>query len=173
MFRLQTVDPENATGQVAEAYAVFPPGLGVPAPLRMLSASPALAAFQAQLIGYFMNHPRLDPRLLALIRYSVAADQGYAFCTGFNGNLLKMFGLSDVDLEGIQDDPESAPLAEREKAMLKFVLKVLRTPEAVTDDDVPALRALGWLDSDIMDALWHGGGMLAPARMMTALNIAC
>lgn len=173
MFRLQTVDPETATGPVAEAYAVFPPGMGVPAPLRMLSASPALAGIQAQLIRYFMGHPRLDQRLLGLIRYLVAADQGYAFCTGFNGNLLKMFGLSDVDLEAIQDDPDSAPLADREKALLKFVLKTLRAPEEVGEEDVPALRQMGWQDSDILDALWHGGGMLAPARLMKALGIAC
>lgn len=169
MFKLQTVDPKTAAGPVAELYAAFPPGMGVPAPLQLLSASPEILKRQMSMIGYFMQHPRLDPRLLALIRYSMAARYGYAYCTGFNGNMLKSTGLSDVELEALTDDPDTAPLDDKGKALLKFVLKVYGQPEQVREADIAALREIGWLDSDIMDALWMGGGMIAASFLFTAL----
>lgn len=41
MFLLKTVKPEEATGEVAKAYGVFPKEVGVPAPMQLASASPA------------------------------------------------------------------------------------------------------------------------------------
>lgn len=169
MFRLQTIAPEEASGAVAQAYQVFPPQIGVPAPLQMLSASPALVSLQAGFIKHFMTHPKLSPTLQALIRYLSAADQGYAFCVGLNGNLLKSVGLSDVDLEAIHDDPSQAPLDDNEKALLLLTHKALRTPQALTDADFDAVRARGFSDADIMDALWSGAGMKAMASLFQAL----
>lgn len=169
MFRLQIIAPEQATGEVAQAYQVFPPQIGVPAPLQMLSASPALVPLQAGFIKHFLTHPKLSFKLQALIRYLSAADQGYSFCVGLNGNLLKSVGLSDVDLEAIHDDPDQAPLDDNEKALLLFTRKALRTPEALTDADFDGLRALGFSDGDIMDALWIGAGMKSMASLFKAL----
>ncbi|MBI5521601.1 MAG: hypothetical protein HY910_03145 [Desulfarculus sp.] len=169
MFRLQTIAPEQATGDVAQAYKVFPPQIGVPAPLQMLSASPALVSLQAGFIKHFLAHPKLSFQLQALIRYLSAADQGYAFCVGLNGNLLKSVGLSDVDLEAIHDDPSQAPLDGKEKALLLLTQKALRTPEALGDADFDGVRALGFSDADIMDALWIGAGMKSMSCLFQAL----
>ena len=170
MFRLKSVDPKEATGPVAEAYGVFPPQIPVPLPMRMMSASPEIARLQSNLIKYFMTHPRLNMGLLALIRYISAADQDYAFCVGFNGNMLKMTGLGDVDLEAVTDDPAKAPLNDKDKAIFLVVVKALRTPEQITDADVEAVRAKGWEDSDIFDAMWVGAGMVPAALLMKALS---
>ncbi|MFH1035296.1 MAG: hypothetical protein V1806_12375 [Pseudomonadota bacterium] len=169
MFRLKTVDPQEASGALAEAYAVFPPQIGVPAPMVMLSASPALALRQVEFIKYFIQHPTLSFKLLALIRYLVAADNGFSFCIGLNGNMLKMTGLTDVELEALHEDPSQAPLPEKEKALLLLVLKTLRASDQVTDADLEALRALGWADSDIMDAMWMGANMIGNSRLFGAL----
>ncbi|MFH1034303.1 MAG: hypothetical protein V1806_07325 [Pseudomonadota bacterium] len=169
MFRLKTVSPEEATGALAEAYKVFPPQIGVPAPLQMLSASPDLVVAQANFIKHFITHPKLGFKLQALIRYLSAADQGYSFCVGLNGNMLKSTGLSDVDLEALHEDPSQAPLDEPEKAMLLLARKALRAPEALSDADFAQVRALGYGDADIMDALWIGAGMQAMSSLFKAL----
>jgi hypothetical protein len=170
MFRLKTIAPDQASGEMAQAYSVFPPQVGVPLPLQLMSASPQIAILQSGFIKYFMGHPNLNFRLLALIRYLAAADQGYAFCTGFNGNMLKMTGLDDVNLEAIAEDPATAPLEPKDQAMLVFVAKALRTPDQVEDADIQPLRDLGWADSDIFDALFHGAAMRTPAVLMKALT---
>jgi alkylhydroperoxidase family enzyme len=169
MFRLQTVDPQEATGPVAEAYNIFPPQIGVPTPFQMISASPALASLQAGFVKHFMAHQNLSFKLQALIRYLSAADQGFSFCVGLNGNMLKFTGLSDVDLEAIHEDPGQAPLDEREKALLLLTRKALRTPEVLSDADFDQVRAHGYSDADIMDALWLGAGMQGMASLFKAL----
>ncbi len=169
MFRLNYVPPEKATGKIAEAYAVFPKEVGVPAPMQMMSASPELASIQSGVIKYFMNHQTLSRKLLTLIRFLSAKECDYGYCIAFNSQFLKAFGLTDVDLDNIQADPATAPLDDKEKALLLFVVKSLDKPEQVTDADVASLRAKGWTDTDIFDALYHGAVMRAPSAMFKVL----
>jgi hypothetical protein len=49
-----------------------------------------------QSIQHFSQHPNLGFGLLSSIRYLVAQQHDYQFCTGFNRNMLKMQGLSEI-----------------------------------------------------------------------------
>ena len=169
MFLLNHVKPEEATGKVAEAYAVFPKEIPVPEPLVVMSASPEIAHLQSSVIRHFMTHEKLDMGLLAMIRYLVASDQGYQFCINLNSGILKMAGgMSDSDLEALKANPDAAPLEESQKALLLFVLKVVRTPDDVKETDVDALRKLGWSDQDIFEAAFHGTSMIGASRLHKA-----
>ena len=94
----------------------------------------------------------------------------YEDCIAFNGNVLTAAGASEKEIAAIVNDPQNAPLEDNEKAMLTFVTKVIRTPEAVRDEDINALRHLGWKDSDILDAAAHGAFMQGHATLMKAFN---
>ena len=121
--------PDQAEGDVQAAYSFFVDGgMPVPKPLEMTSVSPGLIKIQKQVLDYFMNHPTLGFALLSLIRYLVAKQYNYAFCTNFNYNFLKMQGMEDEDIEKLVDQPETAPIEDKDKAMLLFVLKALKTP---------------------------------------------
>jgi alkylhydroperoxidase family enzyme len=136
----------------------------------MMSASPDIVGLQGQFFKYFRAHPRLGFKLQALIRYLVAADLGYSYCVAFNGNLLHSVGLTDVELEAVHADLAQAPLEDKEKALLSFVMVTLRQPEQTQDAEIAALRAAGWQDSDIFDALWIGAGMIAAGTLYKALS---
>ena len=169
MFILNHVKPEEATGKVAEAYGVFPPGMTVPEPLVMMSASPDLASLQSNIIRYFHSQARLDFGLLATIRYLVACAYDYPFCVNFNAGLLQQAGgMSAADLENLRAHPEKAPLEESQREMLLFVLKAVKTPEKVTKADVAKLHELGWTDQNIFDATYHGASMVALSLMFKA-----
>ncbi len=171
MFMLNHVKPEDATGKVAEAYSIFPEGVPVPAPLVLMSASPDLAHAQSNIIGYYMGHDKLDIGLLSMIRYLVANELNYGFCIDFNAGLLKMAGgFSDEGLKALRETPENAPLEDFQKELLLFVLKVVKTPEAVEKADVERLRSLGWTDRDIFDAAYHGAAMAGPAVLYKAFS---
>ena len=49
-------------------------------------------------------------------------------------------------------DWQSAPLTEKEKALLAYAVKLTRTPQQMTRADVDALRRCGWSDGDVHDA---------------------
>jgi len=172
MSLLKTVPPDQAQGDVQAAYSFFVNGgLPVPKPLEMTSVSPGLIKIQKQVLDYFMNHPTLGFALLSLIRFLVAKQYNYQFCTNFNYNFLKMQGMQDEDIERVVSQPETAPIEDKDKAMLLFVLKALQTPEEISQEDVDKLHEMGWADSDIYDAVFHGAGMIAPSFMMKAFKM--
>ena len=169
MFKLKTVKPEEATGKVAEAYAVFPAGIPVPPPLVLMSASPDLLQLQSQIIRHYMTHTKLDMGLLAVIRYLAASEYNYEFCIKMNTGILKMAGgFSDAELEELKKNPENAQMEDSQKALLLFVLKVIKTPEEVKEADVDKLREMGWSDQDIFDASFHGTSMIGMSKLYKA-----
>jgi len=120
---------------------------------------------------YYSQHPSLGFGLLSSIRYLVAQQYDYAFCTGFNKNMLKMQGLSDKDIDKMEKDPLQAPLDDKDRAMVAFVMKAVKTPDAVEQQDVDNLHEQGWTDSDILDALAHGTNMIASSILMKAFKM--
>jgi hypothetical protein len=171
MFKLKTVKPEEATGKVAEAYSVFPKGIPVPAPLVLMSASPDLLHLQSQIVRHYMTHTKLDMGFLAIIRYLAASEYNYEFCIKLNTGILKMAGgFSDSELEELKKNPENAPLEDSQKALLLFVLKVVKAPEEIKETDVEGLREMGWSDQDIFDASFHGTSMIGMSKLFKAFG---
>jgi alkylhydroperoxidase family enzyme len=124
---------------------------------------------QSRIIHHYMAHDKLDMGLLAMIRYLVANDYQYPFCINLNAFILKQAGgLSDADLEALRANPDNAPLEESQKALLLFVLKVVRTPEDVQKADIDRLHEMGWSDRDIFDAAYHGTSMISASKLFKA-----
>jgi alkylhydroperoxidase family enzyme len=105
------------------------------------------------------------------IRYLVAQQYDYAFCTGFNKNMLKMQGLSDEDIEQMEKDPLQAPLDDKDRAMVAFVMKAVKAPDAVEKQDLDELHEQGWTDSDILDALAHGTNMITSSILVKTFKM--
>ncbi|GAP62393.1 hypothetical protein ARMA_0816 [Ardenticatena maritima] len=51
----------------------------------------------------------------------------------------------------LADDYTQAPLSPAERAMLDYAVKLTRTPWAVDETDIAALRNVGWDDRAILD----------------------
>ncbi len=169
---IKVVPPEEAEGKVKEAYDLFAPMGMVPTPMQMFSSSREWVEVRTQLLGYYMNHPRLSAGLLALIRMLVAEELKYYYCISLNRELLKAIGIMDEDAAArVLADPASAPLEDKDKAMLLFVLKAVKTPDQVTAEDMQALRELGWSDQDILEATVHGAGMVVDGILFKAFKM--
>ncbi len=158
MTLLATETPETASGAVAATYQEILKLFGrVPNALQIYSASPELLAQQWEAIRYFRAHPTLPAALLASIRMLVSKNNDCDYCVGFNEALLvNMCGQTPEQVAATKADPKATPLAPRDKAMLLFVLKATATPHAVGKPDLDQLRALGWTDRDLLDAVTHG-----------------
>lgn len=169
---IQIQEPDTAQGQAREIYDAMLKNVGViPAPLQLASASPKMMNTVWESIRYYSKHPNLGFGLLSSIRYLVARRYDYSFCTGFNKNILKMQGLSDADIETMEKDPVQAPLDDKDRAMLAFVMKAIDAPDAVEKADIDRLKDLGWTDADIMDALVHGTNMIGSSILMKAFKM--
>ena len=60
--------------------------------------------------------------------------------------------INDDELvAAVEQDWTTAPLSPKRAAMLTFAVKLTKTPGAMEDADVDALRSAGFSDRDILD----------------------
>lgn len=173
MAIINTQTAQTATGKVKEFYdellKIMPT---IPKPLQLASASPNLFAISSQQMKYFMFHPNLGPLLQAHIRLLVAFNTEYPYCVDLNTNLLKLLGgLTDEQIAAARKNPDEAKLPDKDKAMLKFVVKAVSAPEEVTAEDIDTLRKIGWNDSDIFDAASQGVSMVAMGMLFNVFKM--
>ena len=163
MAIIQTVSPEQASGKVAQLYREIKQAFGrVPNAFRLYSSSPELLEQQWGQIKYYGQHPSLSFPLLAMIRMLVSLENECEYCIGLNeAMLIHRAGLTPEQIATTKRNPAEAPLPEKDKAMLLFVLKATKTPKAVGTADLDGLRAAGWQDGEIMDAMHHGARNMA------------
>jgi alkylhydroperoxidase family enzyme len=161
MALIQTTPPEKAEGKLAELYVETEQIFGmVPNNVRLLGVSPAILENQLDLVGYFREHPTLSVAFLAMVRMLVSKACKSPYCQNLNAGLLMKAGIKQEQIEAIQTDPTLAPLSEKEKALLLFVLKATDNPHAVVAEDLDSLRSLGWQEMHIFDAVAHAARMV-------------
>lgn len=172
MALLNLVEPNEATGKVAEVYESMIKGMGfVPNAFKVFSPSPHLLESQVKNLFYFSSHKTLSGKLLALTRLLVSTDEFCEYCVGMNTGILMQYGILPEQLSEVKKDPSKAPLDEKELALLLFVLKVVKNSNGVTKSDVDAVRAHGWSDADILDATFHGTAQVGTDRIFNAFKI--
>lgn len=170
---IKTIPPKEATGELAELYDKAISIRGQVSPSQMLfSTSPTILKHQIDFVDYYITHPTLSQELLACIRMLVSETTDCAYCIGFNASMLiNRLGWTEEEVTAAKQDPDNAKLDEREKAMLRFVLKGIKDAHAITKEDLDSLRDLGFSDGEILDALNHGARMVATDIIMNAFKL--
>ena len=150
---IATVDPADATGELAEAYAHQDARMGrVTGITRLGSLYPALVAERLRLYDVVEATPSSIPdwakRAVVLL---VSALNGCHFCMASNTEKLVAAGHGR-DAEAIAADPLGASIDDPAvDALLVYARRLTREPGAVSAADLGALRAAGWSDLDILD----------------------
>jgi alkylhydroperoxidase family enzyme len=160
---IKTIKPEDATGELADLYAQIKAIRGrVPMSSQLWSASSEQLKQQLAFIGYYMNHKTLSTALLAAIRILVSSNTGCKYCVDFNtGMLINMLGWSIDETDELKTVGKSSKLSPKENAMLSFVVTSVKKCAKADEAELTALRAMGWEDGDMLDALQHGARMSA------------
>ena len=64
---------------------------------------------------------------------------------------LRQEGGDDLEVERIKSDWRQMDLTEAERAMLEWVEKLTVAPSTCVEEDIEAMRAVGWTDRDVLD----------------------
>ena len=172
MAIIKTHTPETAEGEVKEILNTVQGMLNtIPGPMELASASPWMIKNVWGSVQYFSQHPNLGFGLLSAIRYLVAKQSDFVFCTGFNKNFLQLQGMSEEEIDKMVADPSQAPLEDKDRALLAFVTTAIKDPDAVGQEDMDHLHDLGWVDSDILEAMAHGTNMVASSILMKTFKM--
>jgi len=168
-----TVSPENATGVVAKNYERVKEILGlVPSTCEVMSINPFIQTRSLDYIDTIISHPTLSGKLFATIRLLVSNDSNCKFCVDFNeAMLMNAFNVSSDEISSMKENPSFAPLNEKEKALLLFVIKSTKDSLSTTSDDITFLKNKGCSELEIYDATYHGANMVAGDIMINAFQI--
>jgi uncharacterized peroxidase-related enzyme len=91
--------------------------------------------------------------LRELIAAYTSSLNGCEFCMKAHAAVAAhLYGDEDLVASALRD-PENAPLAANEKALLRFVRKVTLAAAEVNPDDIASLHAAGWDDAAIYYAI--------------------
>lgn len=126
----------------------------VPDGIRLYSISPPLLeAFLGNVTYFNGGGTGLSPELTAMIRYLVSWQSGCSFCVDMNEGFLTNLGKDLDSVRAARNNPEAAPLSDKDKIMLKLALKAVNSPEFVKQTDLDEARHHGWGERDLFDAV--------------------
>lgn len=172
MSLIKVIEKEEATGKVAEIYQKMIDSLGfVPNAFKIYSSSEHILNQQVNNFYYYFKHPAISGKLMAFIRLMVSDQEKCEYCVGMNSGILFQYGVFPELLNEILKDPLKVPLEENEKAMLFFVLKVVKDSNSIQKADLDNLHALGWEDKEILEATYHGATQVAADMIFNAFKI--
>lgn len=150
---ISTVDPEDAEGPLAEAYAWQAKRLGRPTEFTQLgSLAPDVVHARLVLYRASENVPsRLTPRHRLLISYLTSILNATPHCAS-----LARTQIFDVDggkkLLEVLDRRTYNALPADEAALAEYVHKLTLTPGVIAESDIERLRQAGFGDLEILDA---------------------
>lgn len=153
MVWIRTIDPDDATGRLAEAYAWQAHKLGRPTEFTQLGSLDAeLVHARLSLYRASENVPsQLTVQQRVLIAYLTSVLNATPHCAS----------LARAQLCSLPDGPALAQAVEsrdwtslspRDAALTAYVEKLTGHPGDMSAADVDALRAVGFSDLDILDA---------------------
>jgi uncharacterized peroxidase-related enzyme len=149
MTFIETVDPEDATGLLAELYAADEAGWGhLPNFARAFSLRPEVYAAWKQLNAAIKAD--MDLRLYELATFAAARRLRSSYCTLAHGRILADQFLDADEVRAVAIDPAGSGLDEVELAAMDLAGKVADDATTVTQTDVDRLRELGLSDADVL-----------------------
>lgn len=141
--------------QESDPLAVFREALGfIPNLLRAQLTLPRLVTAHAKLEQAVSLRDgaisRIDKERILL---SIAADRRDAYWVALDAELLTSLGATEGYIDNLLNDYEHAGLLAPGSALLEFCLKLSRDSSSVSLEDVQALRAQGFRDEAIIEAV--------------------
>jgi uncharacterized peroxidase-related enzyme len=155
MAWIRVIDQLEASGKLAKAYAKVAAVRGrVANIIKVHSVHPeAMTAHLALYRELMFGRSELTRRERELIAVAVSVVNHCHYWVKHHGEALRALTKDEDLLAALENDPATAPLDGRGRALVDYVLKLTSSPEAVSEADLSLLRNAGLSDSAIHDAV--------------------
>jgi len=172
MARVALLDPDQTTGRVKEVFErVKSYYRMVPSLQKALAYLPettdALWTLSLATVQEGSIREELKRVFFAVTAYEVECE----YCTA--AHMLALLGKrwrTEECVAVIKGQP-SPRLSDKENAAVKFARHVGRRPAAITDKMVEELRAVGWIDSEIVEIVTSVALMRYTSTVASALDV--
>ena len=170
---LSFTDTKEAKGDVKAVYEEITKAWGfVPVILKQYSLNPKLLRTQWELYKELAQNKNFDQKMLVMMRMLLAESNDCTYCVGLNkGMLINMFKVPMDEVVKLSEDASSAKLDAKQKAMLLFIIKAVKTPYKTTSKEITQLKKLGWSDADIFEGVKSGTNVITATTLIDALKL--
>src|SRR5271155_2454115 len=136
-------------------FVMFQEALGfVPNLVRAQTLLPRVVEAQAKLERAIRLQEGAIPRIQKeRILLSIAADRHDAYCVTLDAKVLSSLGVSDSEVRDLLNDSQQADLSASDLTLLQFCLTLSRYAPSVRSEDIEALRACGFGNESILEAV--------------------
>ena len=173
---LAVVDDETASPEVQQLFAHFRQHFGrpqVPGILRCFATHPPLLDHMMGLAREMLFvDGALGRQNKEIIAAFVSASNRCDYCADSHAYSFRMRGgTRDATVAVLACDPESNAVTPQQRALLLFANKVTNNSEAVTPEDIDAMRDVGFDDLQIAEAIHVTAMFAAFNRVVNAFGL--
>ena len=129
----------------------LPEGAGL---ADLLHANPDVTALLMPLVQRILRGPSpLSVEQRELLFAFGSGINACHYCHGAHTAAVEALGVEPGVIDAALDDIDTAPVDQNMKPLLRYVQKLTENPSRVTSGDADAVRAAGWSDQALNDAI--------------------
>ncbi|MFQ6031820.1 MAG: peroxidase-related enzyme [Candidatus Zixiibacteriota bacterium] len=149
---IRVVDESEATGQLKEIYKEIKKQRGkVSNIMKVHSLNPrAMKAHMDLYLSLMFGEFGLSREECELIATVISTVNGCDYCQNHHAEALNRYWKDHRRIRQLIQDFHAATLPEKAHKMLGYVVKLTKTPSAITQDDIDILRKCGFSDENIL-----------------------
>jgi hypothetical protein len=152
MSLLKSIKKEEASGAVAAVYQKMQERVGfVPNVVKMHTASPEFFEKFMGLVGYYTDHPSLDPVIVSYVRFLISSMENTTYCLKLQSAVLMNYKVPQEDLSTAGKNYHKVDLEPKRKEMVLFVMDMMYGKLKNTEERIAQLKELGWSEKDIYE----------------------
>ena len=153
MAWIDIIDETEAEGALKTIYGKISGNRGkVSNIMRAQSLNPkAMKAHLNLYLSLMFDPAGLTRERCELIGAAVSAANGCRYCTRHHAIALNHYWKDEKRIQQFIASYDSFELPENDQKMLDYAVKLTRSPERITRDDIEILRNAGFSDKDILD----------------------
>ncbi|MFI6510331.1 carboxymuconolactone decarboxylase family protein [Streptosporangium sp. NPDC050855] len=173
--RVPVVSETTATGTTAALYEEIRTRLGlglVPDVFKLVSTRPAY--LQVFWDGYrsVFHEGVLERGVKELIAAFVAREVACRYCVDAHVLFLDLIGADPGLTASLAvPDIDDMPIPEPTRELLRLAARITHEAYRIADEDFVRLRALGWSDEQILEAVWTACQFNWVARMANTFGL--
>ncbi|MRI83273.1 MAG: alkylhydroperoxidase [Nitratiruptor sp.] len=104
--------------------------------------------------NYLLKQTHLPYFTKEAIALLVSKENSCSMCVDVHKKIAKMLGLTQEQIDQILQGVEAIETDEATKALLRFCVRASRKDNyKITKEEIDALKALGWRDQEILEAV--------------------
>jgi len=172
MPRISVVEKNEVSGDVKEIFTEIEGAFGmVPNLFKTYSHFPPLLRANWDKVKALMMQGNLSRKTKEAIAVLVSKDNSCSYCVAAHTAALKSIGVTEAEIEVIENDIEKSDFTEKERALITFVRKANKDPNKITDEEFALLRKAGANESEIVEALGVMELFTAFNKFLDSLNV--